>query len=163
MGNSMSHQRGRDGPAHDQLDYDGAALELYDPNIRRLRGDDASHYPNGSAGNAWYVDTSASVGQAGYGRLSPPPAEDDVYEVPAADFYAARGSRATRREASAVAGRYVSNGGHFDFNDNKQPNPWHGAEPQRKHAQEARRGFEHRAAPEAKIEVVLILFCHYNR
>lgn len=163
MGQNMSHQRGRGGPVHDQLDYNGAASESYDPETPRLRGGDASRYPKGGAGSSWFVDASANVGKGGYGRLSPPPTDDDFYEVPATDFYAARGSRTARREVSSVAGRHLSNGGHFDFNDNQQPNPWHNAESSRKHTPEPSRHFEHGAKPEARIEVAFTLFCHHNR
>lgn len=39
--------------------------------------------------------------------------DDDFYEIPAEDFYAARG------------GRMVAKGDeYFDFNDRQQPNPW---------------------------------------
>jgi hypothetical protein len=151
MGNNMSYQRDRGGLANDQLDYDGAALEPYNPNIPRLRGGDASHYPIGTAGNPSFVDTSAAVGTAGHGRLSPPPTDDDFYEVPASDFYAARDSRGARCAASPVAGRHMSNNNHFDFNDSRQPNPWYSTDPPQTCVSD--RDFEPEAGPEAKIEV----------
>jgi hypothetical protein len=151
MGNNMSNLRGRGGPANHRLDYDGAAPEPYDPNIPHLRGGDGSHYPNGAAGNPWFVDTSAAVGQAGHGRLSPPPTDDDFYEVPPSYFYAARVSRGARRAASPVAGRQVSNNNHFNFNDSQQPNPWYSTQPPRTFVSD--RDFEPEAKSEANIEV----------
>jgi hypothetical protein len=164
MGNSMSGQRNRGDPAHGRLGYDEAAPEPYDPDVPRLRGGEAPRFLNGSASDPWFVDTPAALGEAGHGRLSPQPAEDDFYEVPATDFYAARGSHTTRGGTSTVAGGHVSNGGHFDFNDNQQPNPWHGARPQQRRAPGSIRDFEPRVEPERKIGVGFISFYyHYNR
>jgi hypothetical protein len=157
MGNAMSRQYNRGDPAHGRLGYDEAApVEPYDPNMPRFRGGEAPHYSNDAAGDPWFVDTSAATGQPGQ------PANDDFYEVPASDFYAAR-SYAARDEASTVAGGHVSNGDHFDFNDNQQPNPWHDAELQGSRAPEPVRDFEPEIKPERKIEVSSILFCHHNR
>jgi hypothetical protein len=162
MGNSMSGQWNRGDPAHARLGYDEAAPEPYDPNVPRLRGGEAPRFSNGSASDPWFVDTSAAPEQAGNGRLSPQPAGDDFYEVPATDFYSARGSHTTRGGTSTVAGGHVSDGGRFDFNDNKQPNPWHGARPQQKRAPESVQDFEPRVEPERKIEVGFISFYHHR-
>jgi hypothetical protein len=161
MGNSMSGQRSGGDPAHGRLGYGEAAPEPYDPNMPRLRGGEAPRFPNGSSSDPWFVDTSAAAGQADHGRLSPQPAEDDFYEVSATDFYAARGSHTSRGGASTVAGGHVPNGGHFDFNDNQQPNPWHSARSQQQRAPEPVQDFEPRVEPERKIEVGFISF-HYR-
>jgi hypothetical protein len=144
MGNRMS-QYGSEGygeldydeNAQEQLDYENRVLEPYDPKMPRLRGGDASNYSNARMDrNGKSVATSQ---RAGYGRHSPTgtkdAGEDDFYEVPATDFYAAQCLRRGHRQASPVAARRAANGGgHFDFNDAQQPNPWHHAESQRRQA-----------------------------
>lgn len=70
-------------------------------------------------------------GDAGHGRLPPPHterhAEDDFYEVPPNDFYAARGAQDRSRQPA------------FDFNDPQIPNPFGRPEPEpRRHDEPAR-------------------------
>jgi hypothetical protein len=135
MGNRMSHLAGREGTASYQLDDGEIVPDPYDPNMPRLGGDDASYHPNGGVGtNGWCAEISVTGTGAGCGRLSPLPADEgvqsDFYEVPATDFYAARRTRRDRRQRGSASVLHASNGGSFDFNDNQQPNPWHGAEQQ---------------------------------
>jgi hypothetical protein len=163
MGNRMSHYSGggygqldHDEGAVEQLDYDGRAPEPYDPNMPRLRGGDASYYPTGRTGTNGRPATAAKP--AGYGRLSPLPYEEgtceDFYEVPANEFYAARGSREAPRQASPVVGRHARNGGgNFDFNDADQPNPWQGAQPQQRREPEHYRVRSPDVQPQVNVEV----------
>lgn len=134
MGNRMSRPIGGYGRldhhdnAPERLDYEG-----HEP---RLRGGDASHDPSGRMGG----DGRSFQGsqEERHGRLTPAApdaAVEDVYEVPPTDFYAAQGSRRHRHQQSAVpAPRAIKSGGAFDFNDARQPNPWHGTQPQQRRA-----------------------------
>jgi hypothetical protein len=138
MGNRMSHQAGREGTAYYQLDDGEIVPEPYDPNMPR---GDASYHPNGGVGNnGWCAEISVTGTGADCGRFSPLPAdegvESDFYEVSATDFYAARRTRRDRRQRSSASVLHASNGASFDFNDNEQPNPWHGAEQQRQYEPE---------------------------
>jgi hypothetical protein len=163
MGNRMSHYSGggfgqldHDEGVVEQLDYDGHAPEPYDSSMPRLRGGDASYFTNSRIAAD---GRSATTEEAGYGRLSPLPneegANDDLYGVPAHEFYAARGSRGGPRQASPVAGRHARNGGgNFDFNDvEHHPNPWQGVQPQQRREPEHYRMHSPGVRPQVDVEV----------
>lgn len=171
MGNRMSQyggggygHLGRNESGPEQLDYDGDGPEPYDPNMPRLRGGDVSYYSNAHTSRS---GRSTTAKQASYGRLSSMPikegTENDFYEVPATEFYAAQGSRGGRCQASPVAGRRTRNGGNdFDFNDTQQSNPWQGADSQQRHGPEHDRVLSPELQPGVNIEVTAMYFC-YNR
>ncbi|KAF2030224.1 hypothetical protein EK21DRAFT_65908 [Setomelanomma holmii] len=117
----MSHESGGGRPYHC---VDGEVFpEPYDPERPHLRGGDSAYRSSIPKNIAW-VDTQTSH------ECDPSPATNpgsDLYEVPAKDYYTARRHQGRRPDAQTQARAA------FDFNDNRQPNPWHstGVEEQR--------------------------------
>jgi hypothetical protein len=137
----MSQMPGAD---YYQLDDGEIAPEPYDPNMPRLRGGDASAHAYGTNRNYGQWAGSSAPGFDRQPPQGPDGASDgDFYEVPATDFYAARGERPQR---GAASGRPAKGAKQFDFNDNEQPNPWHVPQPQRPRAPKP--GYEPEVEPE---------------
>jgi hypothetical protein len=135
-----------------QLDDGEIAPEPYDPNMPRLRGGDASSHAYGTNRNyGQWAGSSVPAARSSFEHLprqGPEGAsEGDFYEVPATDFYAARGKRPQR------GGRPAKGAKQFDFNDNEQPNPWHGAvpQPQPQRPRAHKPGYEPEVEPEVNI------------
>jgi hypothetical protein len=142
--------------AWEQLDHDGHATKSQNPSMPRLRGGDASYDTNGGMNDN---GRSARTTQGeGYGRLSPAVAngtvDEDLFEVPPTDFYAAQGSRRNRHpQGTGQAPRAIKNGGAFNFNDARQPNPWHGTQPQQRRVPERQRALSPEFEPNVEVEV----------
>ncbi|KAH4007433.1 hypothetical protein HBH98_010520 [Parastagonospora nodorum] len=149
--------------ASEQLDYDGHATQSQNPSMPRLRGGDASYDPNGGMNDN---GRSARTTQGeGYGRLPPAVAngvvDEDLFEVPSTDFYAAQGSRRNRHpQGTGPAPRAIKNRGAFDFNNAQQPNPWHGAQPQQRRVPERQRVLSPEFEPNVEVEVRCFAECH---
>ncbi|KAH6511058.1 hypothetical protein HBI81_246160 [Parastagonospora nodorum] len=140
----------------EQLDYEGHATQSQNPSMPRLRGGDASCDPNrGMEKNGRSARTTQGEG---YGRLPPAVAngvvDEDLFEVPSTDFYAAQGSRRNRHpQGTSLAPRAIKNREAFDFNDAQQPNPWHSAQPQQRRVPERQRVLSPEFKPNVEVEV----------
>jgi hypothetical protein len=120
------------GANYNQLDDGEIEPDPYDPNMPRLRGGDASAHTSGLNGSAgeWNV-ASANAGYAHHQHAASEHAgSDDVYEIPAKDFHAARGPRGGRVQCNKAPKGRIQIDEYFDFNDQQQPNPWQNAAPQ---------------------------------
>jgi hypothetical protein len=143
------------GADYHQLDDGEIEPEPYDPNMPGLRGGDASaqaHFINGKA-----CEWNAVSANAGYAHRQHAAGEhagsDDVYEIPAKDFHAARGPRGGRGQRNKAPKGRVQVDEYFNFNDQQQPNPWQNATPQPEPQQQPQRPREPRSDADVDFEV----------
>lgn len=122
MGPRMSQMAG-DGNGDDHLEDGEMAPEPCDPNMPRLRGGEAATYGFGAYTGSTFSNAFGRVPLRGAQGHD----ESDFYEVPPAEFYAARAGRSQHGPASSQRAPAPRQ---FDFNDQAQPNPWQGAMPQ---------------------------------
>ncbi|KAF2832377.1 hypothetical protein CC86DRAFT_281524 [Ophiobolus disseminans] len=151
-------------PGNGNYHFDNGEIdpEPYDPEMPRLRGGDASFHSYGVNGNhaQWNVPTPATGN--GFGPLPGQGAgggpEPDFYEVPAHDFYAARGGDRPRHVPAS--GTCAPAAEQFDFNDQQQPNPWQKAP---KAVPQPQRPREPERQPEPEVEVRCFADCRNDR